>query len=623
MSCAVTESGLERSSDARRGVAGQPVPDARGASPPDLPDTPFRFACRYVRFFRWWYLATFLLETGSAAVSISIPYALGGITRKVASGVGAPPGLPRIVGAFVALSVAEVVFSRVAGNCQFTVSPRLRQKVTNDLHAYLQHHAQSYFNDSFAGALAHRISETALGVTQSLWALLFDFWPIAITLTVAVTFVSRANGALAAFVGVWAVVFVSVSYVLAKSCQPYARRHAAARSVTSGKLVDSVANVSSVRLFARLLFERRYVDGYLESEVGAARVAHAHTERIRWFQHLSALTLKVGTLWFSLALWRRGRIDLGSFVMSTSMALLIITEARNLGRRFMEFFEYVGNIENGVRTIVRPHDLTERADATPLVVRRGEIRFAGVTFAYRSGSNVFDRLDLTIRPGERVGLVGYSGSGKSTLVNLILRLYDPQKGSISVDGVDIRAVSLSSLHEQIGLIPQEPTLFHRTLRENIAYGRPGAGVQDVETAARRAHAHDFIAALGDGYDSLVGERGVKLSGGQRQRIAIARVILKNAPILILDEATSSLDSVTEKRLQSSLEDLMAKKTVIVVAHRLSTIAHLDRILVFDAGRIVEDGTHADLRSRGGTYAHLWSRQVDGFLPGARPEAASA
>ena len=590
---------------------------ALAPSPPHLPSEPLRFAWRYVLLFRWWYLVAFLCETGAAAVGISIPYAVGRVTRVLASGAGATSvatALRAPFTLFVTLSVADVVFSRAAGNCQFLASPRLRQSVTNDLYAYLQHHSQRYFDDAFAGALAHRVSETASGVTQALWAILFDFWPIGMTLSVAVVFLSRSSAPLAVFVGLWSLLFVSISYVLARSCQLHARKHAAARSATTGRLVDSLTNISSVRLFARLDFERRHVDGYLEAEVGAARVSHAHTERIRWFQHLSAMALKIGTVWFSLALWRSGRIDVGSFVMSTSMALLIISEARNLGRRFMEFFEYVGNVENGVRTILRPHEIQDSPDAATLVVRRGEIRLEDVTFGYRADLPVFRRLNLTLRAGERVGLVGYSGSGKSTLVSLILRLYDPQAGRILVDGTDVRRVTQSSLHEQIGLIPQDPNLFHRSLRDNIRYGRPSASDSAVETAATTAHAHDFIVRARDGYDSMVGERGIKLSGGQRQRIAIARVVLKDAPILILDEATSSLDSVTENQLQASLEEIMGEKTAIVVAHRLSTIAHLDRILVFDAGQIVEDGGHEELLARGGVYQRLWSRQAGGFLP---------
>jgi ATP-binding cassette subfamily B protein len=289
----------------------------------------------------------------------------------------------------------------------------------------------------------------------------------------------------------------------------------------------------------------------------------------------------------------------------------------------MEFFEYAGNVENGVRTIVKAHEIEDAADALPLAVPRGEIRLEDVTFGYRKEVPVFERLNLTVRAGERVGLVGYSGSGKSTLVSLILRQYDPQGGAIRVDGVDIRTVTQRSLHERIGVIPQEPTLFHRTLRENIRYGLLEADDRAVEAAAVRADADGFIAAASQGYDSLVGERGVQLSGGQRQRVAIARAVLKNAPILVLDEATSSLDSATERRLQASLEDLMENKTVLVVAHRLSTIARLDRILVFDAGRVVEDGTHQQLLAHGGTYARLWGQQVDGLLPERPPGEQSA
>ncbi len=587
-----------------------------------LPTSPLRFALRYVWLFRGWCLAAFLFETGASTAGISIPYTLGRLTKGIAAlrpDASATLALRGPMLAFAALSLADMVLSRSAGNCQFLTSPRLRQRVTNDLYAHLQGHSKRFFDASFAGALAHRVVETAAGVTQALWAIIFDFWPIAITLAVAVTLLSQSSPPLACFVGGWAFVFCTVSYVLAKSCQPYARKHAAARSVTSGKVVDSVSNMASVRLFARSLFERHYIDGYLEAEVAAARTSHRFTERIRWFQHVSSLILKVGTLWFSVRLWREGRIDVGTFVMSTSMALLVITEARNLGRRFMEFFEYVGNIENGVRTIVRAHEIADRGDATALVVTRGEIRLRDVTFGYRPDQPIFEGLSLTIRPRERVGLVGYSGSGKSTLVSLILRLYDPQSGQVTIDGVDVRSVTQDSLHEQVGLIPQDPTLFHRTLRENIRYGRLDATDASVRDAAARADADDFIAASPDGYDSLVGERGVQLSGGQRQRVAIARAFLKNPPILILDEATSSLDSVTEKALQASLEDLMSDKTVIVVAHRLSTIAHLDRIVVFDAGRVVEDGTHQDLVSRDGTYALLWSRQVDGLLPDHLPD----
>ncbi len=324
--------------------------------------------------------------------------------------------------------------------------------------------------------------------------------------------------------------------------------------------------------------------------------------------------MKVGTLYYSLSLWNQGAITAADFVVATSLSLLIISEARNLSRRFLEIFEHIGNIANGVLTIIQPHELIDQDEAIAHSITQGKIEFRLVNFSYLEGKQVFQNLSVTIQSGQRVGLVGFSGSGKSTFVNLILRVFDPQSGQIIIDGVDIRDMTQEALHAQISLIPQDPSLFHRTLMENIRYGRLDATDEEVIKAARKAHAHDFIAQIKEGYHSLVGERGVKLSGGQRQRIAIARVILKDAPILILDEATSSLDSITEKAIQDTLDLVMNEKTVIVVAHRLSTIAHLDRILVFDQGRVIEDGTHSQLLASGGAYYKLWKMQAGGFLP---------
>jgi ATP-binding cassette subfamily B protein len=364
----------------------------------------------------------------------------------------------------------------------------------------------------------------------------------------------------------------------------------------------------------RLGFERRYLNDQLKRELKEVRKSNWYSERIRWFQFISAAVLKIGTLYYSLSLWSQGKIAAADFVVATSLSLLIISEARNLSKRFLEFFEHIGNVANGVNTIIQPHEIIDRDNAINHAITKGSIEFRQVHFGYSSEKTVFTNLSVTIQPGERVGLVGFSGSGKSSFVNLILRLFDPQSGQILIDGVDIKDMTQEALHSQISLIPQDPSLFHRTLLENILYGRLEASEAELIEAARKAYADDFIAQMREGYDSLVGERGVKLSGGQRQRIAIARVILKNAPILILDEATSSLDSITEKAIQDTLDTAMNGKTVIVVAHRLSTIAHLDRILVFDHGRIIEDGTHSKLLAKGGAYHRLWQMQAGGFLP---------
>jgi ATP-binding cassette subfamily B protein len=596
----------------------QAIPRAPGT--PELPATPFRFICYFVAIYRWWYLGMLVFETANATCGIMIPYALSRIIKSVTTAQETSMAVvthlrgPLLL--FVALCVGELVFGRLAGAIQIRLGPRQRQSVTRVVYHYLQHHSYRYFSSNFAGALAHRISETSMGVTQTLWALITEFWPIAIAITVAVALLFQAHAQLGYFALAWAIFFIGVSFLLARRCRPYAQAAAATRSETTGTVVDSVTNLTSARLFARLDFERENLEHNLTREMKAILISHKYSEGIRWFQFSAAAVLKVGLLYYALRLWGQGQIGVGDFVMAVSLSLLVINEARNLSRRFLEFFEYVGNVSNGVYTIVRAHELIDTPQAKAIPIRRGDIEFREVDFGYTPGRKVFDKLSVHIAAGQRVGLVGLSGSGKSSFVSLILRLYDPQGGRILIDGVDIRSMTQDSLHTQLSLIPQDPGLFHRTLRENIRYGRLEASDEEVAVAARKAHAHEFIAQIKEGYDSLVGERGVKLSGGQRQRIAIARVILKNAPILILDEATSALDSITEHAIQETLNTVMRGKTVIVVAHRLSTIARMDRILVFDDGRIIEDGSHTELLAQGGAYYRLWSRQAGGFLPEA-------
>ncbi|MXS81303.1 ATP-binding cassette, subfamily B [Nitrosomonas eutropha] len=584
---------------------------------PALPGEPIPFLLHFFRHYSGWCALVVLLEIGSSASGILTPYAIGQIVGGVTDAINVREQIFAAVafplGLYIMLNLSEVLFSRASASCRIVVAPRLRAQVTSELYAYLQHHSHRFLSNNFAGALASRISETSTSVNMTLWTLVFDFLPIVVTLTVSVALLWYASIPLALFTLVWALLFLSISYQLARRCRPLAHKSAEARSITIGKVVDAVTNLASVRLFAMLGFERDYLKNFLNNEITAARRWLWSNERILWFQYSLALILKVGTLLFALWLWQRNQISVADFVMSISLSLLIINEVRNISRRFIDLFEYIGNITNGVYTIVREHEITDPLGAKPLQVTQGCIELRDVTFSYVPGSPVFENLNLRIEGGQRVGLVGYSGSGKSTLLNLILRLYDPQQGSILIDGQDIRNITQQSLHAQISLIPQDPGLFHRTLLENIRYGRPDANQEEIELAARGADAHEFIERMPSQYESLVGERGVKLSGGQRQRISIARVIVKNAPILIMDEATSSLDSVTEQAIQNSLATLMQNKTVIVVAHRLSTIAHLDRILVFRHGRIIEDGSHAELLAANGAYTQLWTRQTNGFL----------
>ena len=583
-----------------------------------LPDTPLRFCLHYARVYALFMYAMIVMEAGQAACSILLPYAIKQIMDAVgAAQAQALPVWDLVVGPFwlfAGLNLGVVLFARASGAMLVVLGPELRRRVRRELFAYLQQHSQRYFMSNFAGSLANRIAEVAMSVAYIVWTVMFDFWPLIISFGVSLVLLAGVNVKLALVLAAWTGAYVAISFVLARRCRRYAREYAAARSLVSGKIVDSVTNIMNAKLFARRDHERAYLDGYLNLEVKRARETFWFMEWIRWFQFIAAMILMLGVIGYALSIWSRQGMTVGEFAMSASLALMLIEQARGLSRRFLDFFEYVGNINDGVNVIVRPHEVVDSEDARTLVITQGEIRFNDIDFAYTANRPIFERLDVVMRAGERVGLVGYSGSGKSTLLNLILRLFEPQSGSILVDGQDIQQVAQESLRASIAMIPQEPMLFHRSLIENIRYGRLDASDDEVIEAAVKAHAHEFIMQTEDGYASLVGERGVKLSGGQRQRIALARAIVKEASILLLDEATSSLDSVTERNIQNSLEYLMEGKTVVVIAHRLSTLAHLDRILVFHEGRIIEDGSHTELLAHEGHYAHMWAMQAGGFLP---------
>ena len=558
-------------------------------------------------------LLIFLFEAGQAACQILLPFAIKEIIDSLALATSGGQVFKPVY-LFVALSFGILIFSRMSGALLVYVGPAMRKRSRAEIYKHLQHQSHRYFTSNFAGSLANRISEVSIGINHSLWTVAFDFWPVLITFGVSLYLLFQAHFELGLYLSVWIFLYVSISFALASRAQNYARSYAAARSKVSGKIVDSVSNIFNTKLFARFSHEIQNLDYHLQFEVDKGRESLWFMEKMRWFQFTFALILQVGILFFSVNLWRQDVLSVGSFTMVTSLSLLIINDARGLSRRFLEFFEYLGNISDGVSILMTDHEIVDSSHSKKLEIIRGEIEFKGVNFEYQEGSPIFKNLNLKINANERVGLVGFSGSGKSTFINLLLRLYEIQTGNIKIDGQDISKVTQNSLREKISLIPQDPILFHRSLLENIRYGDINATNDQVYEAARLAHAHDFILQQPDRYQSLVGERGVKLSGGQRQRIAIARAILKNAPILLLDEATSSLDSHTEKLIQKGIENLMIGKTVVVIAHRLSTISHLDRIIVFHNGEIVEMGSHEELLLCRNHYYNLWSMQAGGFLP---------
>jgi len=557
-------------------------------------------------------------ETGNAACGILLPYALGRIITHVTRSQ-APPStiLTTLAGPivlFALLCLGELVCGRISSAVQLRVAPRQRQYVARSLFHHLHRHSHRYLTENFAGSLAHRISETSYGVNQVIFAIVTEFWPIAIILIVSNGLLLAAQGWLGLFTSLWSAAFVFASLQLSRRTLPLAAAASTARSQTIGGIVDSVSNHATVRLFAAQGHEQERLVQAHAGELQTVLRANRAMERVRLLQFAASAILKAGVVAASVWLWSRGKLGVGQFVMAVSLSLLIISEARNISRRFLEFFEALGNVGSGVRAILQPHEIQDPPSALPLRPSQGGIEFRSVSFAYVDGSEVFRNLSVKIPGGQKVGLVGLSGSGKSTFVSLLLRLYDPQSGQICIDGQDLRSLTQDSIHSQIGLIPQDPTLFHRSLRENIRYGRPQATQEELDAATQQARASEFLRDIPGGLDAEVGERGVKLSGGQRQRIAIARVVLKNPPLLVLDEATSSLDSLTERAIQDALDEVMDGKTVIVIAHRLSTVAHLDRILVFDRGAIIEDGSHQELLQNRGAYFRLWSQQIGGRLP---------
>lgn len=480
------------------------------------------------------------------------------------------------------------------------------------LFSYLTGHSSTFFNERFAGALTNKISNAARGTGDILSTFLWEFLPLVIGFFVSFLLAFIQHPLLGAILGGWVCLFLLINLVLVIRKQPYSYSAAETSSVLRGKMVDATANMTAVHQSGQHAFEQAYLDRFIE----AYRTADLKNWWIsEWILLLNGglialfVAAMIGT---SVLLLQQTLITIGTVVMMVNIMLEITRSLFFIGHKMTDFVDDYGQVSEGLHELLLPHEITDHPAAQPLVIEEGSIDFFGVRFGYGKNA-IFNGLSLSIAGGQKVGLVGLSGAGKTTLVNLLLRQYEIGGGYVAIDGQDIRTIQMESLRKSIATVPQDVTLFHRTIRENIRYGRLDAMDAEVEHAAMQAQAHTFIQSLPKGYDTHVGERGVKLSGGQRQRVAVARAMLKQARILVLDEATSSLDSESEAAIQTALSVLMQGKTVLAIAHRLSTLQAMDRIVVLANGEIVEDGTHQELLERGGIYAKLWRSQVRGFI----------
>ena len=585
------------------------APAARSENLLAMRGRPLACLFQYIRRHPVGHLTVLLSAIVAVACGVSTQYGMKYLIDIVATG-------PQAAGAQVwtafailcGLVAADNLSWRVGGYVGHRTFIAVTGDIRRDLFRHLAGHSPAYFAERLPGALAGRITATANAVFTLENTGAWNVLPPSISVMLSICFIGSVNLTLAGTLLGIAVLLGAVVFAMARRGAGRHRDYAAKAAAVDGELVDVIGNFGVVRAFGATFREQRRIGDRMDTEMTARRRSLYYLEHIRLLHAVLTALLTAGVIGWGIILWQHGEAKVGDLVLITSLAFGILHGSRDLAVALVDLTQHVARLEEAISTLLMPHDLNDRPEAQPLPGGLGQVAFQQVNFAYPGRPPVLNGFDLVIAPGQRVGLVGFSGAGKSTVLALLQRFHDVQGGRISIDGHDIRDVTQESLRNIMAVVPQDISLFHRSVLENIRYARPDATEADVLAAVEMAHCRGFIEALPDGFATMVGDRGVKLSGGQRQRLAIARALLKNAPILLLDEATSALDTESEQAIQHALDRLMAGRTVIAIAHRLSTLQSFDRIIVMDKGAIVDDGSPAALAARPGPYQQLLHKQ---------------